>query len=134
MKANELTSGMVYKTVDNFYKVGSVKELYVYNPTTKVWDACSDTYNSVIEYDFKEVTFITKMENLSVNDVILVKQSEADPWKKAHFARYVDDVVYVWKDGKSSRTAIDANDVMAAILVEVNFLENNLGDIIPLDM
>ena len=41
---------------------------------------------------------------VAVDTPILVKNSKNDYWHERHFAKYVNDRVYAWNDGKTSWT------------------------------
>lgn len=50
----------------------------------------------VVEPDWNEVPVDTK---------ILVRSSNTYPWEHRHFAKFENDTVYAWVDGKTSFTA-----------------------------
>ena len=62
--------------------------------------------SSILELDFEEVIDWSKVP---VDTKILVadydSEGEAIEWKKRHFAKYENGIVYAWDDGKTSFTA-----------------------------
>lgn len=52
----------------------------------------------VIEPDWKDVPVDTK---------ILVREKNIYPWEKRHFAKFENDTVYAWENGKTSFTTVD---------------------------
>jgi hypothetical protein len=63
----------------------------------------------VVEPDWSEVPVDTK---------ILVRDLNTQPWEKRHFAKFVNDTVYAWIDGKTSFTTVDIASWQHAKLAE----------------
>lgn len=52
-----------------------------------------------VEPDWNEVPVDTK---------ILIRDKNTHPWERRHFAKFENDTVYAWVNGKTSFTAVDA--------------------------
>jgi hypothetical protein len=63
----------------------------------------------VVEPDWSEVPVDTK---------ILVRDLNTQPWEKRHFAKFENDTVYAWIDGKTSFTTVDIAQWCHAKLAE----------------
>lgn len=59
------------------------------------------------EYEEPEVDW-SKVE---VDTPILVKDFENEEWRDRYFARYENETIYVWCDGRTSWSAYDNSDV-----------------------
>ncbi len=46
---------------------------------------------------------------VAVDTPILVRDSEKSAWKKRHFAKYENEIVYAWEDGATSWSAYKSN-------------------------
>ena len=53
-----------------------------------------------------------------VDTPILVRDSENDEWLHRHFAKFEDDYVYAWEDGRTSWSSSDEVDWKYAKLAE----------------
>ena len=94
--------GSIWKVVS----IISSNETY-YDLKTNPERLVSFNYMSEIaELDFEEVVDWSKVP---VDTKILVadydSEGEAIEWKKRHFAKYENGIVYAWNDGKTSFTA-----------------------------
>ena len=94
--------GSIWKVVS----IISSNETY-YDLKTNPERLVSFNYMSEIaELDFEEVVDWSKV---AVDTKILVadydSEGEAIEWKKRHFAKYENGIVYAWVDGKTSFTA-----------------------------
>lgn len=49
----------------------------------------------------------TDWSKVEVDTPILVKQYKDSEWKKRYFAKYEDETVFAWNDGKTSWTTLD---------------------------
>ena len=66
------------------------------------------TFEKVLNSDFLEVV---DWDTVEVNTVVKVRMDWGDTrWRIRHFAKYEDDYVKVWKDGKTSYTVQDEFD------------------------
>lgn len=61
------------------------------------------------EYEEPEVDW-SKVE---VDTPILVRGSENEEWNKRYFARYENETIYAWVNGRTSWTSIDSDYVYA---------------------
>lgn len=48
---------------------------------------------------------------IKVDTPIYVRDKTSAPWVTAHFAKYEEGKVYVWKEGKTSWTVVNEHDV-----------------------
>jgi hypothetical protein len=46
-------------------------------------------------------------DDVPVDTKILVRSSNTKPWEKRHFAKFENDTVYAWIDGKTSFTVVN---------------------------
>lgn len=68
----------------------------------------------VEEYEEPEVDW----SQVEVDTPILVKYSESAKWKKRHFAKYENGLVYAWNNGETSWTTVAMTDWNYAKLAE----------------
>ena len=68
----------------------------------------------VEEYEEPEVDW----SQVEVDTPILVKYSELTNWKKRHFAKYENGIVYAWNNGETSWTTVAMTDWKYAKLAE----------------
>ena len=66
------------------------------------------------EYEEPEVDW----SQVEVDTPILVKYSELTNWKKRHFAKYENGIVYAWNNGETSWTTVAMTDWKYAKLAE----------------
>ena len=66
------------------------------------------------EYEEPEVDW----SQVKVDTPILVKYSELTKWKKRHFAKYENGIVYAWNNGETSWTTVAMTDWKYAKLAE----------------
>lgn len=59
------------------------------------------------EYTEPEVNW----SKVTVDTPILVKDFENEEWRDRYFARYENETIYVWCDGRTSWSAYDNSDV-----------------------
>lgn len=60
----------------------------------------------------------TDWSKVEVDTPILVKYSESAKWKKRHFAKYENGLVYAWNNGETSWTTVAMTDWNYAKLAE----------------
>ena len=53
----------------------------------------------------------TDWNKVEVNTPILVRNFESEEWRGRYFARYENETIYVWCDGRTSWSAYDNSDV-----------------------
>ena len=105
------------------------------NHTTEICESCDIGKSSIecseaikdwlfSEYKEPEVDW----SKVAVDTPILVKLDEGivsiNKWYKKHFARFVDGKIYAWKNGKTSWTALDENDVCSRKHAKLTEMEN----------
>ena len=61
------------------------------------------------DYEEPEVDW----SKVKVDAPILVRTDEATPWVRRYFAKYEDEIVYVWNLGRTSWSATNDKDVSA---------------------
>lgn len=54
---------------------------------------------------------IVDWSKVKVDTPILVRDANDEKWEKGHFAKYENNRVYVWMEGRTSFTARNENDV-----------------------
>lgn len=62
-----------------------------------------------LEEDYEEPE--VDWSKVEVDTPILVRNNEDDEWLERYFARYENEIIYVWCDGRTSWTAYDNDDV-----------------------
>ena len=55
----------------------------------------------------------TDWNKVEVDTPILVRTDEVTPWVRRYFAKYEDEIVYVWNLGRTSWSATNDKDVSA---------------------
>lgn len=55
----------------------------------------------------------TDWSKVKVDTPILVRGSENEEWNKRYFARYENETIYAWVNGRTSWASIDSDDVYA---------------------
>lgn len=53
----------------------------------------------------------TDWSKVAVDTPILVRDFEYEEWRDRYFARYENETIYVWSDGRTSWSAYDNSDV-----------------------
>lgn len=71
------------------------------------------TYNHVRKCDFTEYTPPTDWSKVKVDAKIFVSNSKDRFWRKRHFAKFEDGKVYVWRDGETSWSSDDDENITA---------------------
>ncbi len=78
---------------------------------TKVYDLTEYASKS-LKFSTKDRELLWKMEHktdwskVEVDTKVLVRYKSYDEWEKRYFAEYIDDKVYVFKDGRTSWNSI----------------------------
>ena len=105
MKVWELEKGKEYITdlkLSKFKIINGV--LFYYNITTEVWKECNRTYNDIKSVDFIEYVPPTNWSKVEIDTKILVRIEDTDEWVKRHFAKFENNTIYAFNDGKTSFT------------------------------
>lgn len=62
------------------------------------------------QIDIAEYIGIVDWGKVPVDTPILVKDDCDDKWEKAYFAKYEDEMIYAWNNGRTSFSARDKDD------------------------
>lgn len=62
------------------------------------------------QIDIAEYLGIVDWSKVKVDTLILVKDDYDDKWEKAYFAKYEDEMIYAWSNGKTSFSARNKDD------------------------
>lgn len=62
------------------------------------------------QIDIGEYIGIVDWSKVEVDTPILVKDDCDDKWEKAYFAKYEDEMIYAWDNGRTSFSARNEND------------------------
>lgn len=65
---------------------------------------CDDTRKEWCESEYKEPPI--NWSKIPVDTPILVRDSKNDEWLHRHFAKFEDNVVYAWDDGRTSWSSL----------------------------
>ena len=60
--------------------------------------------------DIAEYLGIVDWSKVAVDTPILVKDDYDDKWEKAYFAKYEDEMIYAWNNGRTSFSARNKDD------------------------
>lgn len=77
-------------------------------PRVKVASTCFEEKNQFI--DVAEYLGIVDWSKIAVDTPILVKDDYDDKWEKAYFAKYEDEMIYAWNNGRTSFSARSEDD------------------------
>lgn len=77
-------------------------------PRVKVASTCFEEKNQFI--DVAEYLGIVDWSKVAVDTPILVKDDYDDKWEKAYFAKYEDEMIYAWNNGRTSFSARNEGD------------------------
>lgn len=77
-------------------------------PRVKVASTCFEEKNQFI--DVAEYLGIVDWSKVMVDTPILVKDDYDDKWEKAYFAKYEDEMIYAWNNGRTSFSARSEGD------------------------
>lgn len=77
-------------------------------PRVKVASTCFEEKNQFI--DVAEYLGIVDWSKVMVDTPILVKDDYYDKWEKAYFAKYEDEMIYAWNNGRTSFSARSEGD------------------------
>ena len=62
------------------------------------------------QIDIAEYLGIVDWSKVKVDTLILVKDDYDDKWEKAYFAKYEDEMIYAWDNGRTSFSARNKED------------------------
>lgn len=62
------------------------------------------------QIDIAEYLGIVDWSKVKVDTLILVKDDYDDKWEKAYFAKYEDEMIYAWSNGRTSFSAKNKDD------------------------
>lgn len=97
----EIENGTVF-----FYKnCGRISQ---WSDRVDIRSACFTEENQQI--DIGEYIGIVDWSKVEVDTPILVKDDCDDKWEKAYFAKYEDEMIYAWDNGRTSFSARDKED------------------------
>lgn len=60
--------------------------------------------------DIAKYLGVVDWSKVAVDTPILVKDDYDDKWEKAYFAKYEDEMIYAWNNGRTSFSARDKDD------------------------
>lgn len=80
----------------------------VWTPRVPVECTCLTDEHQCI--DIAEYLGVVDWSKVAVDTPILVKDDCDDKWEKAYFAKYEDEMIYAWNDGKTSFSARNKDD------------------------
>lgn len=97
----EIENGTVF-----FYKnCGRISQ---WSDRVDIRSTCFTEENQQI--DIGEYIGIVDWSKVEVDTPILVKDDCDDKWEKAYFAKYEDEMIYAWNNGKTSFSARNEDD------------------------
>ena len=97
----EIENGTVF-----FYKnCGRISQ---WSDRVDIRSTCFTEENQQI--DIAEYLGIVDWSKVKVDTLILVKDDYDDKWEKAYFAKYEDEMIYAWSNGRTSFSARNKDD------------------------
>lgn len=72
-------------------------------------NSCRSSAHNFREWFNSEYKPKVDWSKVAVDTPILVRDSEKSAWKKRHFAKYENEIVYAWEDGATSWSAYNSN-------------------------
>ena len=97
----EIENGTVF-----FYKnCGRISQ---WSDRVDIRSTCFTEENQQI--DIGEYIGVVDWSKVEVDTPILVKDDYDDKWKKAYFAKYEDEMIYAWSNGRTSFSARNKDD------------------------
>lgn len=97
----EIENGIVF-----FYK--NCERISQWLNRVDIRSTCFTEENQQI--DIAEYLGIVDWSKVAVDTPILVKDDYYDKWEKAYFAKYEDEMIYVWSNGRTSFSARNKDD------------------------
>ena len=98
----EIESGVL------FFFNGKRELLNYFLPRVMVTSTCFEGKHQLI--DIGEYIGIVDWSKVPVDTPILVKDDYDDKWEKAYFAKYEDEMIYAWNNGRTSFSARNKDD------------------------
>lgn len=98
----EIESGVL------FFFNGKRELLNYFLPRVMVASTCFEGKNQSI--DIGEYIGIVDWSKVPVDTPILVKDDCDDKWEKAYFAKYEDEMIYAWNNGRTSFSVRNKDD------------------------
>lgn len=87
------------------------KERELLNPFLPRVDVeCTTIDNKDRRFDVGYLLGIVDWSKVAIDTPILVKDDCDDKWEKAYFARYEDEMIYAWNNGRTSFSARNKDD------------------------
>lgn len=80
----------------------------LFSPRVPVKFTCFEEKDQLI--DVGEYLGIVDWSKVEVDTPILVKDDYDDKWEKAYFAKYEDEMIYAWSNGRTSFSARNKDD------------------------
>ena len=99
----EIENGTVF-----FYK--SCGRISQWSDRVDIRSTCFTEENQQI--DIGEYIGIVDWSKVEVDTPILVKDDCDDKWEKAYFAKYEDEMIYAWDNGRTSFSARNKEDTL----------------------
>lgn len=97
----EIEKGCIF-----FYKEPTTLTVWVPRIPTK----CTCFTDEPQCIDIAEYLGIVDWSKIAVDTPILVKDDYYDKWEKAYFAKYEDEMIYAWNNGRTSFSARNEDD------------------------
>ena len=97
----EIEKGCIF-----FYKEPTTLTVWVPRIPTK----CTCFTDEPQCIDIAEYLGIVDWSKVAVDTPILVKDDYDDKWEKAYFAKYEDEMIYAWNNGRTSFSARSKDD------------------------
>lgn len=97
----EIEKGCIF-----FYKEPTTLTVWVPRIPTK----CTCFTDEPQCIDIAEYLGIVDWSKIAVDTPILVKDDYDDKWEKAYFAKYEDEMIYAWNNGRTSFSARNEDD------------------------
>lgn len=79
------------------------KSAHLFVPRINVNCTCFEVSDQMI--NIEEYLGIVDWSKVAVDTPILVKDDYDDKWEKAYFAKYEDEMIYAWNNGRTSFSA-----------------------------
>lgn len=91
-----------------FFFNGEREFLNPFLPRVMVASTCFEEKDQLI--DIGEYLGVVDWSKVKVDTPIFVKDDYDDKWEKAYFAKYEDEMIYAWNNGRTSFSARNKDD------------------------
>lgn len=91
-----------------FFFVSERDCLCPFSPRVPVKSTCFEVKDQLI--NVSEYLGVVDWSKVAVDTPILVKDDYDDKWEKAYFAKYEDEMIYAWNNGRTSFSARNEGD------------------------